>query len=157
MEKFKNIPGYEGLYGINTNGVVISYHGKKSRILKQSLQTGYLSVLLCNNSKPKRFRVHQLMAITFLNHKPNGNTIVVDHIDNNKKNNVLSNLRLVTHRTNTSKRLKKYSSKYPGVYFHKQVKKWRAQIQINHKSINLGLFHSEEKAFDAYLQKLKTL
>ena len=45
------------------------------------------------DKKPKQFHVHILMAIAFLGYTPNGNKIVVDHIDNNPLNNTLENLK----------------------------------------------------------------
>ena len=41
--------------------------------------------------------------MAFLNHKPNGNKLVVDHINNVKTDNRLSNLQIITQRKNTSK------------------------------------------------------
>lgn len=166
-EIFKDIPGYEGLYQISNLGRVKSlprkmwssrvFYYSKEKFLKCSINTrGYNGVELRKDNKGKKYDIHQLLAYTFLNHKPSGMSLVVDHIDNNKTNNSLENLQIVTHRVNTSKD-KKGSSKYTGVSWHKNAKKWSAQIYFNGKLNHLGLFNCELKASLVYQNKLKEL
>ena len=61
----------------------------------------------------------------------------VDHIDQNGLNNQKLNLRVVTHSQNMMNRnsFKGSSSKYKGVSWHKQCKKWFAQIVLNKKTL----------------------
>lgn len=123
-EIWKDVPNYKGLYQVSSLGrvrslkrKVIHYTGCYSvingKILTQiGKTTRYLGVSLSLNGYRKTFRVHQLMAITFLNHEPNGHKLVVDHIDNNPLNNKLSNLQIVTHKHNLRKNSKNYKYKY---------------------------------------------
>jgi hypothetical protein len=155
-EIWKHIKGYEGFYMINNLGVIMNTNGK---VLKQSISTdGYYVLGLCKFGKRTNFRVHVLMAINFLSHIPTKN-IVVDHKDNNPLNNHLSNLQVITTRENTSKDRfrKKYTSKYLGVYWHKHAKKWCASFGVGKKTINLGYYHNEIDAHNAYLDKLKEI
>ncbi|WP_155638650.1 HNH endonuclease [Burkholderia cepacia] len=78
--------------------------------------------------------------------------LVVDHVDGNPLNNRRSNLRVCTYSQNNSNRGKSpnNSSGYKGVTFHKQMKKWQAQIMVNEKCIHLGLFTDPESAHEAY-------
>ena len=71
-------------------------YSKKSNIfLKPRKDTnGYLCVDLCKNGKRKTFRIHRLVAIHFIDNLEN--KPCVDHIDGNKKNNNIDNLRWVT-------------------------------------------------------------
>lgn len=148
---WKDIPNYEGEYQVNNIGQVRSL--KTNKILKQCLSSNYWSVTLSKNGKIKGKRVHQLMAMAFLGHVPNGFKLVVDHIDGNKLNNDLNNLQILTHRENTSKR--KNASKYTGVCWHKNKKQFIANIQINKKLHHLGYFDNEYEAHLAYQSKLK--
>lgn len=87
----------------------------------------------------------------FLTNAPNGK--IVDHIDGNSLNNSLSNLRVCTQSENIqNQRPKKkgMSSKYQGVYFAKNINKWRAQARINGKTTHLGCFPTEYEAAIAY-------
>jgi hypothetical protein len=155
-EIWKDIPEYEGIYQISNLGRVKSLKFGKEKILNGWIRRdGYIAVNLMYN-KRKTYRLHQLIAITFLNHKPNGHKIVVDHIDNNKLNNRLDNLQLVSQRLNVSKD-RKGSSKYTGVSWNKTAKKYKAEITINGKINYLGLFINEYDAHLAYQNKLITL
>ena len=168
-EIFKDIPNYEGLYQVSNLGNVksLSRHylkkGKydsisKEKILKPSKDgSGYYQLKFFKNAKFKTMKIHQLVAMAFLNHKPNGHKIVVDHIDNDQLNNKLQNLQLISQRQNCSKDKKSGSSHFIGVSWSKKVKKWRSYISINKKLINLGLFSSEIKASEAYQNALKNL
>jgi hypothetical protein len=49
------------------------------------------------------YRVHQLVAIHFMNHIPNKHHLVIDHIDGNKLNNHISNLQLIGNFQNLMK------------------------------------------------------
>jgi hypothetical protein len=106
----------------------------------------------------KKYYTHQLVAITFLNHVPDGtNKIVVDHIDENKLNNKLDNLRLITNRENVWRNRSNCTSQYKGVNWNKAMRKWRAIICFQNKSIHLGYFDFEIDASNAYQEKAKKL
>jgi hypothetical protein len=157
IEVFKNIPDYEDLYQVSNLGRVKSLKFGKERILKAGVDGhGYLKVCLNKNGKEKTKKVHQLVAIAFLNHIPNGHVLVVDHINNNRADNRLENLQIISQRENTSKE-QRGSSKYTGVSWYKSRNKWMAYININGKLKNLGLFNCEEDAAYAYLLKLREI
>jgi hypothetical protein len=85
--------------------------------------------------------------------------LVVDHVDHNGLNNRNTNLRPCTFAQNC-KNLRPSapkSSKYKGVYWHKRIRKWAAQITADKKSRHLGYFTSEidaALAYDAAAKKL---
>ena len=115
MEKWKEVPNYEGRYWVSNLGRVKN----ESHLLSLGLQSGrYHSTTLSKDGVRKSFLVHQLVAIAFLNFVPNGNKLIVDHIDNNPLNNNLENLQVITHRQNLSKDKKNKTSKYTGVSKH---------------------------------------
>jgi hypothetical protein len=167
-EIWKEIIGYEGLYEVSNYGNIKSIsrtitkgnitYVTKDKLLKQSVDTvGYPYVNLSDYKKQKTFRVHQLVAIAFLNHTPNKyDGLLVDHIDGDKLNNHLSNLQLVTNRKNSSKDRKNKTSKFTGVSWHKQSNKWLAQVRKNNKVEYLGVFEKEEEAAIAYLNSLQS-
>lgn len=159
-EVWKNINGYDGAYQISNSGKVKSFkRNKKGAILKSANDgRGYLTVGLSKKGVQETCRIHVLVAIYFLNHKQNGKQdIVVDHIDNDKLNNNLSNLQLITNRKNTSKDRKGGNSKYVGVFYYKYTKRWMAHITINNKKKHIGYFSSELEAHEAYQSELKKI
>ncbi len=81
--------------------------------------------------------------------------LVVDHIDHNGLNNCKSNLRLCTHAQNirNTRPTKGTSSRYKGVCWNKDAKKWRASIRLNRKSQHIGHFENEIDAAKAYDEK----
>ena len=93
--------------------------------------------------------------MAFLNHKPCGHKMVVDHIDNNKLNDKLYNLQVITNRENVSKDKKGGNSKYIGV--HKEKNKFRAAIRRDGKIKYLGLFTDEKEAAKAYQNELNKI
>lgn len=152
-EIFKNIEDYEG-YQISNLGSVKSFRRKTPKILKPiKNRGGYLVVDLQSEGKTKTRAIHQLVAITFLNHVPNGRKIIVDHIDNDQSNNKLENLQLITFRENCSKD-KKGSSSYTGVSWDKNRNLWRSSITLNSKHVHLGRFKTEEEAHNEYQKAL---
>jgi len=96
-------------------------------------------------------KIHQLVAIAFLNHIPCGHELVVDHIDNDPTNNNIENLQIVTNRQNCSKD-RKGKSIYTGVHWNKKY--WVASITINKKRFHLGSFDCEIKASKVYKKAL---
>ena len=168
-EIWKDIPGYEGYYQVSNMGNVSSldrevkgrdgkvYLYKGKELYKRSDDYGYYSVTLSKNSNRNIFRVHSLVAQVFLNHNPSNSSLVIDHINNNPKDNRLENLQLVSHRFNVSKTTNKYTSIYTGVCWHKRHNKWTSSIQINGKRVYLGMYDSEVEAYNAYLKKLKEI
>ena len=73
----------------------------------------------------------------------------IDHIDGDKTNNDIRNLRVVTHQQNS------FNTRAKGYSWNKQKKKWMAQINLNQKHIHLGYFVTEEEAHNAYLEAKK--
>ncbi len=162
VEVWKDIPTFQGKYQVSNLGNVRSLNYRKKGIIKTLSKTlncrGRYGVDLSKNGK-KKFQIHQLSAMAFLNHKPCGHKIVVDHIDNNKQNDKLYNLQLLTNRENTVKDMKVGTSSYTGVCWNKNSKKWQAQIYKKGKIKHLGYFTDEKEAAQAYkneLTKIKT-
>jgi len=82
--------------------------------------------------------------------------VIIDHINGNRADNRLENLRECTSQENMRNQRRRFDSKSGvcGVTWNKGVGKWQAQIKVNGKNIYLGIHESIEDASDAY-QKAK--
>jgi hypothetical protein len=167
QEIFKDIPNYEGIYQVSNLGKVKSlsrqvFNGKvnylsKEKILKECIDsTGYIVFGLCRNGKMKTIGVHRLIAMAFLNHKTTKN-LVVDHINNNRLDNRLENLQIISHRENCSKDRKNCSSSFIGVCWDKDKNKWISNIYINGFHKTLGFYDSEIEASFKYRKSLEMI
>ena len=118
-EVWKDVVGYEGLYKVSDRGNVHSVERKDSRgrriggrILKSSDRPdGYLEVKLYKNGERKGKLIHRLVLEAFVEN-PN-NLLEVNHLDENKANNELSNLEWCTreYNNNHGRRNEKVSQK----------------------------------------------
>ena len=108
MEKqiIKPIIGYEEFYLIASDGNIYSkrkWRGVEMRILKTSPDKyGYTRVFLTKNGKTTGIKVHKLMAINFMGEKPK--EMQVRHLDGNKNNNEINNLKYGTALENANDR-----------------------------------------------------
>lgn len=156
-EIWKDIPGYEGMYKVSDQGRVKSFRKKEPIILKSGLNTwGYLQVCLHKNTERKNFSVHQLVGMTFLGYVAEKYILALNHIDENKTNNNLENLEIVTNRVNTTIK-PRGKSKYVGVSYKKDRNKWNARIHIDKKTHHLGYFKTEKEASNAYQKALSKI
>ena len=147
MENWKSIDEYEN-YEISDHGNVKNI--KTNKMLKPSIDGhGYYKVGLYKNKIRTTSRIRKLVAQAFLtNHD---DKLCVDHIDRNRLNNHISNLRYATKSENGMNQSKRSdnTSGIKGVNFHKTNKKWRAQITKDGRKIFLGYFESKEEAIEA--------
>lgn len=111
-EIWKDVCGYEGLYQVSNLGNVRSLdrfellknnvsRRRKGRMLKQQVdKDGYLVVGFTKEAKHYYFKVHRLVATAFLENSENYNQ--VNHKDENKGNNVVTNLEWCDAKYNTN-------------------------------------------------------
>lgn len=96
-EVWKDIEGYEGLYKVSNFGRVKRV--TTGRILKNGKNRGgYLYVNLCKQGVTSNKRIHRLVAQAFIPNPENKQDI--NHIDEDKTNNIVSNLEWTTRKEN---------------------------------------------------------
>ena len=159
MEEFKDIKGHEGSYQVSNLGRVKSLVRKgclTEKILKPSNnKIAYSQVLLRKDGKTITRTIHQLVAESFLGHTPCGYKLVVDHINHDRYDNRLENLRLVTTSENNLNKVTENKSQYEGVKWSVPADKWMASITIGATYHFLDYFDLELEAAYAYQDALK--
>jgi len=116
----------------------------KIRELKIRVKEGYYLVTLCKNNYHKAYPVHRLIYEAFI--APIDKDKFIDHIDRNRLNNSLSNLRVVTQSENAKNRNGR------GIKLDKRSGKWEARIRVDGKYIHLGSFNIKDSARLAYVK-----
>jgi hypothetical protein len=165
---WKDIPGYEGLYQVSSDGKVRSLdreqpHSRygtqklKGKELYQSVtEQGYHYVKLCKGNNQKTHRVNVLVYESFIGKRKDG--YVVDHIENDRRfDNSLDNLQLITQRENI---LKDSKTNFIGAYSKKTKSgkvRWYSRIKIDGKDRYLGTYDTEIEAHKSYINKLSEL
>jgi hypothetical protein len=161
-EEWRPVQDYPD-YQVSNLGRVKSakvWRGVAGRILApgRSSRGGYLVVSLSNENGMKTFTTYRLVAVAFIPN-PDGKP-EVDHINNNRTDNRVSNLRWSTRSENNHN----VGVKKTNVLGFKGVsimpgrnKKYKAQIRHNGHIIRLGYFHTPEEAHAVYIAKAREL
>ena len=92
-----DIKGYEGLYAVTEDGKVWSHRSKKF-LRPQLNENGYLKVGLLKDGKYKHYKVHRLVAQAYLDNLRN--LADVHHINSDRTDNRIANLKWVSHKEN---------------------------------------------------------
>lgn len=145
------------LYNLNKDGSLFGFPYEtntgvfiKGRVLKPWIaRNGYYHYSLNHCKTELKATMHRLLAFVYLDDYCESKQ--VDHIDGNKLNNSLENIRMVTPQQNRMSYQKtKGSSRYRGVGWFKPHGKWRARAKLDGKEFHGGYFDSEEEAALAY-------
>lgn len=137
----KYLKNEEGCLGYTT------FYDGSLRPLKSIDKYGYYRV----RHEGKIHKWHRLVYEFYFGEIPKYK--VIDHYDNNPKNNLIDNLRLVTLEKNNQKRKKNKNntSGFPGVFLNKKTNKYFSAICVNCKRVSLGTFDTPTEAHKAYL------
>ena len=145
QEKLKSIFEYDPVTG------VMRWKESRSNMIKNSIagsihSSGYKVVTIESGS----YKMHRIIWIMLFDNIPNG--FYIDHINGNKIDNRLENLRLATNSQNQQNRPapKNSSSGYRGVTWHKQMQQWMARIGHHGQRTTIGFFNTAEDAYEAY-------
>ncbi|MFA5423359.1 MAG: NUMOD4 domain-containing protein [Phycisphaerae bacterium] len=133
MEQWKDVLGYEGTYQVSDSGRV-----KNIRFGREMIRTltfdGYEKVALSKNGKTSTIMVHRLVAGAFIG---SVSGLQVNHLDENKQNNSLSNLLICTAKENSN-----YGSRTQRV----AEKRARPVVQISRDGLFLNRFYGSREA-----------
>ena len=146
------------LFEYHSSGVITSKYAKSNRrigaIVGVKNRYGYLAAKL----NRKTYYVHRLIWTICNGSIPEG--FDIDHINGNRSDNRIENLRLVTRQGNNQNLQHAKSNsktKLLGVCFKKSSQKFVAQIRENGKYKHLGLFNTALEAHEVYLKRKREI
>mgnify|MGYP003654379460 CR=1 FL=1 len=115
--------------------------------------TGYLMVSVVILNKNKQLKAHRVIFALHHGYFP----ALIDHIDRNKLNNRIENLRASNHKMNAlnSNLRKDSSSLFTGVSYKKDKKRWKAYIKEDYVQKHIGYFDTKEEAAVARAEYMK--
>ncbi len=136
-EEYKPIPQLDG-FEISNHGRIRS-NGFEVYVCTD--KKGYRLIKVCENY----YFIHRMVAELFVPNPDRCN--VVDHIDNDRGNNVVSNLRWVTTlKNNLNKTPQRNSTGVKGVTYDSKKEKYRVRVSIQNKDIQVGYYSDLETA-----------
>jgi hypothetical protein len=110
----------------------------------------YWMIQLTFDDRERHLLAHRVVYALTHGHWPEHE---IDHENGVEAGNSIANLRSATHGQNSQnqKLFVTNTSGFPGVHWHKQRRKWKAEIAAINRPIHLGLFDTPEEAYAAYL------
>ncbi len=153
-EIWGDIVGFEDRYQVSTHGRIkkLNPDGEDKIFIPATNNKGYNSIKIYREDLTyKNFLVHRLVAMAFI---PNPDNLPqVDHLDRDRNNNYVDNLKWSTCSQNVKNR--GFSNRYTGVYKRKN-NKWMASIKLGKRLHYLGYYNCELSAalaFDRYVME----
>ena len=147
-ERVRELFDYDPDTGLFTRRIAIGYRGRfrKGDIPGTDNKNGYIRIIV----DYKKYYAHRLAWLHVFGYLPDE----IEHIDNNKSNNRIVNLRSATHAQNSSNAPKRRrNAGLKGAYPYKG--RWKSSIASAGKQIHLGVFDTAEEAHDAYVAAAK--
>ena len=150
-----NVKGYEGLYAVTDCGEVYSLKSGK-RLQTDLSDNGYLRVTLYHDGTPKKHLLHRVVYFSFHRAEDDGRKdMVIDHINEDRRDNRLSNLRYITLRENIAGCSAFNANGLPRGVSRSLDGKYLAIITLDRRRFYMGTFDDEASASEAYENALK--
>lgn len=144
---------YNPITGLFTWNKYRSRNAKKGDVAGSLGNRGYLQIGVTIGSKKKKLLAHRIAWYCVNKSLPN----IIDHIDCNKLNNKINNLRVASQSQNAMNKPNQANNKsgMRGVCWDKKRNKWYVYININKKRRHLGRFDSYDDAVQIRLDAEK--
>jgi hypothetical protein len=149
----------------DNNKAIIVLHNRKGEIVAYAIvdDDKYYDLMLCKwHLNKNEYAAGVVNGKYVLMHRYIKNYTgkdVIDHVNKNKLDNQIKNLKIKTRKQNSQNQSsrKGSSSKYVGVSFNKQTNKWQSDIRIDGKTKFLGYFNTENEAVSKRNEFIETL
>jgi hypothetical protein len=150
-EEILSIFNYDSINGSLIWKISMPPKGKKGAIAGTICKNGYITIGI----KGTRYYAHRLVWVHQTGSWPSED---IDHIDGNKSNNKLENLRAGTDSQNMQNLKKAHADNISGFLgVERKRHRWMARIMVSGKRLTLGTFDTPEEAHAAYLSAKRVL
>lgn len=146
----KDIYHYNPDTGVFITKKRLGGRGKVGKIAGSLSKLGYITIHIYN----KTYKAHRLAWLYVYGKMPNGH---IDHINGNRADNRISNLRIASMRENAQNMECHRNGKLCGASYDKKRGLWESYFNIGDKKIHISRHKTESEAHEAYLQAIKTL
>ena len=146
QDRLKELLNFNENSGLFTWNVRRCGRAEKGAIAGSTNAIGYIQIQVDG----KNYLAHRLAWLYIHGVFP---TSDIDHINGNRADNRLANLREATRSENKQNQRNANCNNSSGTFgatWHKQTKKWKAQIMLNGKNYHIGLYDTKEEAHMAY-------
>jgi hypothetical protein len=146
VERLRSLFNYDQHIGVFTRRVAVGRHGRHKALHKAGTKQNFGYIVIAVDHR--RYVAHRLAWLYVYGVWPSDD---VDHINGDKSDNRIFNLRLATRAQNMQNVAKHKHNKSgaKGVSWMNTRSKWRAYIFVGYKQIHLGLFSSFNRAVEA--------
>ena len=149
QERIKEILDYDPMTGEFVWKVERSGYVKKGKKAGSRHRTGYITITVDNIA----YKAHRLAWLYVYGELPNS---PLDHINGDRKDNRISNIRQTSNNENQWNRYKarrdNACTELLGVSWHKARGKWRVHISVDKKNLYLGSYPTAEEGYAIYLR-----
>jgi len=145
IEELRRLFSYDPETGILTRKISTSSNARAGDEAGGLDKDGYKTLRVCG----KKYQAHRICYAIY--HGVDPHPMQIDHINHDRSDNRIENMRLVSHQEN-GKNQSKYAnntSGVTGVDWNKRNNKWRARIKLNSKLKDLGYFTNKADAISA--------
>lgn len=143
-ETWKSLPNYENRYAISNYGRIKNIKNRRMRVSSVN-HNGYAVITLKTNGIPKTYKIHILVWEVF-GDTPRKN-LTIDHIDNDKTNNHIDNLQLLSMRDNIVKAKNFYKKSGLPTGVSRKNSKYQSALTVDGRSYYLGVFNCPTAAY----------
>lgn len=156
IEEFKPIKGFNEIYSVSNLGNV--KNNISNKILTNQIHSGGYRMITLRKDKKRHIKyIHRLVYEHF--GQGYDNKLLVDHINCDKTDNNINNLRMCTNQQNShnSGLSKANKTGFKGVALSKRTKKYVAYVGVNYKVLVLGSYEKLDDAVAARKAKVNEL
>lgn len=132
-------------YKISNFGRIMNVE-KNNKVLKQTTTVGGYKIVGIDTVL---YHVHRLMLLSHVGIDPNPERIYCDHINGDRSDNRITNLRWTTYSENAANKKIRHGKDYKGIYYIHKTNRYVAKLMHNRRCYHLGTFPNTPEGIES--------